>query len=161
MKKAGSRYWLLFGVLAIGVLVFAVWILLILNANWIGRRDFSATPCWFVQENNPQNLPGLATGPRGFYMPNPFRQLNRRFFGFGLDEPNNYAPHFAVAVLDAEGRPALWAWSYRNNQFWPLSEVSQSRGGVVADFVDEATISAACPDLSPPLRSTYSSAGPR
>ena len=111
MKKAGKMYWLLFGVVAICLLAFALWFALIFQANRIARRDFSATPCWFVQERNPQNLPGLVAGPRGFYVPNPFRQLNRRFFGFGLDEPDSYAPHFAVAALDAEGRPALWAWS--------------------------------------------------
>ncbi len=80
-----------------------------------------------VKEDQPQNQPGLLPGPKGIYVPNPLRQLNRRFLGLGLDEASVYAPHFAVAALDADGRPALWGWSYRDWDFWSISEKAQSR----------------------------------
>ncbi len=126
------------------------WLAEIVMANQIAQRDFHEKPCWFVQGDQPVKMPGLVAGPQGIYVPNLLRQLNRRFVGLGLDEPNLYGPHFAVATLDADGRPALWAWSYKKADFWPLSDKAQSRGGVLTDFVSEETLRTACPDLRPP-----------
>ena len=139
-----------------GLAVFLLlWVTLIVMANQIARRDFSRDPCWFIPEDNPASLPELVAGPKGIYVPNPIRQINRRFLGFGLDEPNVYAPHFAVAALDADGRPALWGWSFLNMDFWSISEKAQSRGnGSLADFATEDAIRAACPSLAAPIDRT-------
>ena len=145
--------WFLFSLLTVICLSLLIWIVQIFVANRIAQRDFATTPCWFVQEDRPQNLPGLAPGPKGFYIPNPLRQLNRRFVGLYLDETSVYAPHFAVAALDADGRPALWGWSYRKMDFWSLTEKSQSRRtGPLATFISEKDIRAACPDLKQPVQ---------
>lgn len=106
-----------------------------------------------VKEDQPQNQPGLLLGPKGIYVPNPLRQLNRRFVGLGLDETSVYAPHFAVAALDADGRPELWGWSYRDWDFWSISEKTQSRRfGALDDFIGEEKIRAACPSLKQPTQ---------
>ena len=139
-------------ILALVVLVpLGFWVFQIATANRIAKRDFGPAPCWFVQEDRPQNLPELVAGPSGFYVPNPLRQLNRRYIHLGIDDANVYAPHFAIAALDREGRPALWGWSYRKRDFWPISKDSWSRGGYLADFASEETILAACPDLKAPI----------
>ena len=128
------------------------WIVQVVRAHQIAWRDFSENPCWFIPEDHPANMPELVAGPEGIYVPNPLRLINRRFIGFGLDEPNVYAPHFAVAVLDAEGRPALWGWSFRHMDFWSISDQAQSRGkGSLADFATEEAIRAACPALAAPI----------
>ena len=138
--------------LGITTVFLLLWITQILMANHIARRDFSQSPCWFVPEEQPSRMPKLVAGPSGMYIPNPFQQINRRFVGFGLNEPNLYAPHFAVAALDAEGRPALWGWSFLHMDFWSISEKAQSRGnGPLADFATEAAIRAACPLLAAPV----------
>ena len=145
--------WFKFSILAVILLILLVWIALIFIANRIAQRDFAATPCWFIQEDQPHNIPKLVPGPQGFYIPNPLRQLNRRFVGLGLDEPSIYAPHFAVAALDADGRAALWGWSYRKMDFWSISERAQSRRiGRLVDFISEEKIRAACPGLKQPLQ---------
>ncbi|MGH6763589.1 MAG: hypothetical protein ACRECW_18595 [Phyllobacterium sp.] len=129
-----------------------VWLAEIVVANQIAQRDFSSEPCWFIQEDRPINMPELVAGPQGIYVPNPLRQINRRFIGLGLSDPEVLAPHFAVAALDAKGRPALWGWSYRKIDFWSLTEKSQSRRtGPLADFISEEAIRAACPTLAPPI----------
>jgi len=146
--------WFVFSLLACIFLIILIWIAQIFIANRIAQREFSATPCWFVQEDLAYNrLPGLVAGPKGIYIPNPLRQINRRFLGFGLYETSVYAPHFAVAALDADGRPALWGWSYRTWDFWSISEKAQSRRfGALNDFASEEEIRAACPNLKPPLQ---------
>ena len=97
------------------VVIFALigfWLFQIASANRIAKRDFAPEACWFVQEKQPHSLPELVFGSSGFYVPNPLRQINRRFIGFGMEDANVRAPHFAIASLDREGRPALWGWSY-------------------------------------------------
>ena len=137
------------GVMAVIVLI---WTIEIVTANQIARRDFSQNPCWFVPEDNPANMPGLVPGPKGIYVLNPLRLINRRFIGFGLNDPNVHAPHFAVAALDTEGRPALWGWSFRNMDFWPLNAKAQSRGnGPLTDFASEDAIRLHCPSLATPV----------
>ncbi|MFV0477090.1 MAG: hypothetical protein ACK5ME_04545 [Parahaliea sp.] len=64
---------------------------------------------------------------------------------------NVSAPHFAIAALDSEGRPALWGWSYRQWDFWPVSRIAFSRNGYLADFISEEGIRNACPDLAQPI----------
>lgn len=152
MSNVGEIHWIVSGGIAMAGLLVMVRFVQILDANRIARRDLAAWPCWSVQEREPRALPGLAAGPRGFSVPNPLRQLTRRFFGFGQDAPALRAPQFAFATFDDEGRAARRAWRYRQNRFWSLSAVGQSRGGPIADFLDEQTIRDACPDLAPPLR---------
>lgn len=128
-----------------------IWLTEIVVANQIAQRDFSPTPCWFVPEDHPVLIPNLVAGPRGFYVPNPLRQINRRYIGLGLREPQVHAPHFAVAALDADGRPTLWGWSYSNMDFWRL-DMAQSRGRPgLAEFITEDAMLAACPELTAPI----------
>ncbi|MCK4207588.1 hypothetical protein J3U99_22835 [Brucella pituitosa] len=130
-----------------------IWLAEIVVANQIAQRDFGPEPCWFIQEDRPINMPELIAGPHGIYVPNPLRQINRRFVGLGLSDPEVLAPHFAVAALDAKGRPALWGWSYHNMGFWPLSEVKI--GGNLTPgtgtFTSGEAIRAACPTLADPI----------
>ena len=135
----------------IAILLLA-WLAEIVMANQIAQRDFSSNPCWFIQEDRPVLTPGLVAGPQGFYIPNPLRQINRRFIGLGLNEPQVHGPHFAVAALDADGRPAVWGWSYLKMDFWSLTEKSQGRRtGALADFISEEEIRAGCPTLAAPI----------
>ena len=127
------------------------WLFQIVIANRIAARDFGPDACWFVQEDRPHNLPELVAGPSGFYVPSPLRQINRRFIGIGIEDRNVRAPHFAIAALDRDGRPALWGWSYRQRDFWPISKDAWSRGGYLADFASEEAIRTACPDLKAPI----------
>lgn len=131
-----------------------IWTVEIVMANQIAQRDFASNPCWFVQEDRPINMPELVAGPQGIYVPNPLRQINRRFVGLGLSDPEVTAPHFAVATLDVKGRPTLWGWSYRNRDFWPLSEMTLGRGTLspgTGGFTDGDVIRAACPTLAAPI----------
>lgn len=136
--------------------IFAIlllaWLAEIVVANQIAQRDFSSNPCWFVPEDHPVLIPNLVAGPRGIYVPNPLRQVNRRFIGLGLRDPAVHAPHFAVAALDADGRPAVWGWSYWKMDFWSLTDKSQSRRfGALHDFISEEEIRAGCPALAAPI----------
>lgn len=136
----------------IAILLLA-WLAETVVANQIAQRDFSPEPCWFIQEDRPINWPELVAGPQGIYVPNPLRQINRRFVGLALSDPEVLAPHFAVAALDAKGRPALWGWSYRKMDFWSLSEVKI--GGNLnpgtGTFTTGEAIRAACPTLAAPI----------
>lgn len=138
--------WIILGIVLLLVVVALVWMAEIWRANRIAQRDFGPKPCWFVQKPEADDPPGLVAGPRGFYMPNPFRQMNRRFLRLGAD-PGVTPLHFAVAALDAEGEPNLWAWSYRERRFWelPKAGAQSSNGFYNPGYAEE--ILAACPDL--------------
>lgn len=128
------------------LLVGLGWLYEIGRANVIAQRDFGPTPCWFVQKASPDDPPGLVAGPRGFYMPNPMRQINRKFLLIGGD-PGVAAPHFAVAARDADGTPGLWGWSYRERAFWSLRAAGRDQQSAFYDTSDPDTLLAACPDL--------------
>ena len=135
-------------ILGVIVVVALLWGAVIWRANQIARRDFGPNPCWFVQEapaGDPQNL---APGPRGTYLPNPLRQINRRFIGIGVEDPQVRVPHFALAARNPDGQPALWGWSYLGWQFWSLQEADENAPSAFYDsFTDAQAILAACPDL--------------
>ncbi|MFB8342423.1 hypothetical protein ACWGNA_26965 [Brucella cytisi] len=146
--KIKRSVFVLSGIVAVFLLV---WLAEIVAANQIARRDFSSNPCWFVPEARPVLIPKLVAGPRGLYVPDPLRQINRRYVGLGLRDPAVRAPHFAVAALDGKGPPALWGWSYLNRDFWQL-DMAQSRGAPgLAEFITEDAMLAACPDLIAPI----------
>lgn len=110
--------WIIWAVIGLVVLAALAYGVEIVVANRTAARDYGPDHCWLVQEDAPRNLPELVRGPDGFLVPNPFRQLNRAVFGFGLDEPGVKAPHFAVAYKDAEGATRIAAWSYRRMGYW-------------------------------------------
>lgn len=148
MKK---RYWLIHCAMAFILICLIVWSIEIIVANRIAERDFADEPCWLVQTDRPIRFPRLVPGPKGSYIPNLLRQLNRRYVGLGVYDLQVRSPHFAVAGLDAKGRPALWGWSYLKMDFWSLTEKSQSRrSGPLTDFISEEKIAAACPGLEKP-----------
>jgi hypothetical protein len=138
--------WVFLGIFVVLAVLALFWLFEIWRANRIAQRDFGPTPCWFVQKASADDPPSLVAGPRGFYVPNPLRQLNRRFLRLGGD-PGVAALHFAVAARDGEGVPNLWAWSYRERRFWELPKAgTQSDNGFYnAGYAEE--ILAACTDL--------------
>lgn len=142
---------LIYAILAFAAITFAIWLYIVFISNSIARHEFSAGPCWFVVEDRPINMPELVPGTRGIYIPNPLRQFDRRYSKIFVHDANVSAPHFAIAALDREGRAALWGWSYRQRDFWPISKDAWSRGGYLADFASEDAILAACPDLKAPI----------
>lgn len=129
------------------LLVGLGWLYEIRRANVIAQRDFGPNPCWFVHRLPAGDPQHLVAGPRGFYLPNPLRQLNRRFVGFGIDDPQVLALHFAVAARDADGTPGLWGWSYRERAFWSLRATGRDQQSAFYDTTDPDTLLAACPDL--------------
>ena len=141
-----KRRWFLWVGAAALVLTSLIWLAEIWRANRLAQRDFGPNPCWFVQKPDADDPPGLVAGQGGFYLPNPLRQLNRRFLRLGAD-PGVTPLHFAVAALDAEGTPNLWGWSYRARHFWALPKAgAQASNGSYNPGYAEA-IRAACPDL--------------
>jgi hypothetical protein len=161
MKKI--RGLLLIAALALSTVAGLVWTGEIFRANRIAREKFGPSPCWFVQRANGRFPPLMAPGPRGFYLPNPLQQFNRRWLGLFIEDPAVLAPHFAVAARDARGDPALWGWSYRNRDFWSLRKPGGRLGHGGADdfFTDPEQILAACPDLSAPAPDNLTEQQPR
>jgi hypothetical protein len=128
------------------LLVLGPWLGAIWRANKIAQRNFGPAPCWFVHAVPSSSPPRLMPGPRGAYVPNPFRQLNRRFVGLGVEDFEVFTPHFAVAALDSKGRPTLWGWSYWNLDFWSLSDADQA-GAFYDTYTNPKAIFDACPHL--------------
>jgi hypothetical protein len=128
------------------LLVLISWFAIIWHANQIARHNFGPEPCWFVHAVPDRSPPRLMPGPRGFHLPNPLRQINRRFIGLGVKDPEVLAPHFAVAALDHRGRPTLWGWSYWTLDFWSLSAADDA-SAFYDSYTDREAILAACPRL--------------
>ncbi len=146
-KKAIGRFrlWLRYLVVILVLTPVFFWCAQIATANWIAYRNFGPEPCWFGPEPQPVNLPELIPAAHGIYIPNPLTQINRRYFGFGVDDPGVKAPHFVVATLDENGEVLLWGWSYRNWNFWPLEHtMRRNRGSGLADFVVGAVVRKYC-----------------
>ena len=141
-----KKRWVVSGFIALLVVVLVPWLASIWLANQIAQRHFGPDPCWFVHAVPDSSPPRLMPGPRGFYVPNPLRQVNRRFVGLGVKDFEVFTPHFAAAALDSQGRPALWGWSYRSLDFWSLSAADQA-GAFYDTYTHPEAILAACPDL--------------
>jgi hypothetical protein len=135
------------GIALLVLVVGLIWLSEMLRANKIARRDFGPVPCWFVQKESGQSPPGLMPGPRGFYLPNPFQQLNRRFIGLGVADSEVLALHFAVSARDASGAPNLWGWSYRERRFFALPLPGEQSSNGFYNAIESQEILAACPDL--------------
>lgn len=152
-----TRGWIGWGFVGVPILALLLWLAMILRANQIAEHNFGPVPCWFVQWVPDRSPPRLMPGPQGFYLPNPFRQINRRFVGVGVKDPEVLAPHFAVAALDHQGRPALWGWSYGKLDFWSLAAADEA-SGFYDSYTDAGAILAACPHL-PRASAVYSGQG--
>lgn len=139
--------WIILGLVLLVLLLLALWLAEIWRANRIAQRDFGPVPCWFVQKASGRMPPGLVPGPRGFYVPNPLQQINRRLIGLGVEDSEVLPLHFAVAARMADGTPNLWAWSYRERRFFALPPPGEQSSNGFYNAIDSAAILAACPDL--------------
>ncbi len=122
----------------------SLWYAQIATANWLAYRNFGSEPCWFGPEPHPVNLPELIPAAHGIYIPNPLTQINRRYIGFGVDDMNVHAPHFALATLDENGEVLLWGWSYRQWNFWSLGDTMRRNQGALNDFVADKVVRDYC-----------------
>jgi hypothetical protein len=107
--------------LGLGVTLLAaafIFAVQIVAANRQAANNFGDVTCWLVPEPKPRNLPEFAQGPKGYYIPNPFQQVNRAIIGIGIDDPAVHAPHFGLVYRDGDGQIKLAAWSYRKMAFW-------------------------------------------
>lgn len=110
-----SVLWGLFGIAVLVLLVFAMQVLL---ANRAAKSVFDAPYCWLRPGDDVTNLKELSFAGTGFFLPNPATQINRRLFGFGIDDPEVRSPHFAILAFGADGQPRVAGWSYRQFGFY-------------------------------------------
>lgn len=78
--------------------------------------------CWFghgpdVVRIRDLQFEGLEAPPL-----RPLQQINRRFVGLGLTDPEVLSPHLMVLWVDAEGREQTAGWSYRTGSFWRMDQ---------------------------------------
>lgn len=109
-------------VIVLALLVGVVFGVQIVVANRSAPTVFGPNFCWLEQGDDITNIRTLRLAKQGSFIPNPVKQVNRRLFGIGLDDPEVLSPHFAILAFDETGAPRVAAWSYRQMSFWTEPE---------------------------------------
>ena len=104
----------------------------VIFANKAAPEVFGKDFCWLRQGPDVINIKELEFTPVQAFLPNPFQQLNRRYVGIGIDDPEVRSPHFAIMKITEDG-PRIAAWSYRDIAFW------QGYEGLLDVFVSAET----------------------
>ena len=104
--------------IAICAVVAALFAAQVVMANRTAARDFGPKLCWLKQGKDVVNLRQLEFATAGYFLPNPFTLLNRRFIGLGMEDPAVLSPHFAILAMNDEGAMEIWGWSFRKWGFW-------------------------------------------
>lgn len=104
----------------------------VIVANRAASSVFGKDFCWLRQGPDVMNIKELEFAPVQAFLPNPFQQLNRRYVGIGIDDPEVLSPHFAIMTIIEDG-PRIAAWSYRDMAFW------QGYDGLLDVFVSAET----------------------
>lgn len=105
----------------------------VLAANRAAPAVFGEKFCWLSHGSDVTKLKEMTLTQQGWFVPNPFRQLNRRVIGIGINDPEVPSPHFAIIALSGDDIRVA-GWSYRKMAFW------QEDQEVLRRFVSGETI---------------------